>query len=261
MGKYLLLVRSRRCINPIVVQGSMTVEEERSLRKRVERIFSSSSAEHIVNIFKAGLATAPFCGGIASLIADYIPSGKQKRLEEFTEQVAKDLNEFKQRVDETKILTDEFAFIFERCYRGVAENYQKEKLEAFRAIFVNTLIGTDLSDGEKEYFLGLVNNLSVLHIRILRFMFDPKSYLEAQGIPLDKIRGGFSEFFPIAIPGIEPHVIEAAFSDLYQYGLIGTDKKIFRTVTAGKGLELLGDRVSELGKRFITFCTVPQSGV
>lgn len=230
---------------------------EKSLRKRVEKIVSSSPAEHILNILKAVVATAPYCGGLASLMTDYIPSGKQRRFEEFTEQFAKDLKKLEEQIDQNKILTDEYAFIFEKCYRGVAENYQKEKLDAFRGILVNTLMETKISEDEKEYFLGLVNNLSVLHIRILKFMYDPKSYLETHNIPLDRIRGGFSEFFPIAIPGIELQVIEAAFSDLYQYGLIGTDKKIFKAVTAGKGLELLGDRVSELGKRFITFCTVP----
>ena len=35
---------------------------------------SSSTSEHLLNVLKAGLATAPFCGGLASLITDYIPS-------------------------------------------------------------------------------------------------------------------------------------------------------------------------------------------
>jgi len=233
-------------------------EESRSLVKRLERVVTSTPGEHVLNALKAGLATAPFCGGIASLMTDYIPSGKRKRLEQFAEQIARDLSDLKDRVDEARILTDEFAFLFEKCFRGVAENYHREKLEAFRAILLNTAVGADLAEEEKEYFLNLVNTLSVLHIRILQFMHDPASYLEAHKIPADEIRGGFSEFFPVAIPGIGLEAIKSAFGDLHEYGLINTDKSIFGTMTSAQGLKLLGNRLSELGKQFVGFCTRPR---
>ena len=51
----------------------------------------SSFGEHILNIIKGILASAPFTGGISSLMTDYIPNTKQKRLEEFAKQVAEDL--------------------------------------------------------------------------------------------------------------------------------------------------------------------------
>ena len=232
-------------------------EQKKSLVERVEQIVAGSPVEHILNVLKAGLATTPFCGGIASLISDYIPSGKQRRLEEFAEFIATGLRKLQNRVDEDRILTDEFAFLFEKCFRGVAENYQEEKLEAFRGILLNAAIGSDLSAEEKEYFLNLVNTLSVLHIRILRFLAEPVSYLKARGIADERIRGGFSQFFPVAIPGIDLEVIKSAFGDLYQYGLINTDKNIFATMTSGEGLNLLGNRVSALGKHFVEFCTIP----
>ena len=54
-----------------------------TLANKVKRIATGNAAEHILNILKAGLATAPFCGGIASLMTDYIPSGRTTRLEAF----------------------------------------------------------------------------------------------------------------------------------------------------------------------------------
>jgi hypothetical protein len=120
------------------------------------------------------------------------------------------------------------------------------------------MIGTDVAADEKEFFLNLVTTLSVLHIRILKFMAEPKRYLEAYGIPAGRIYGGFSQFFPVAIPGVDVKVIEAAFGDLYQYGFINTDKTIFVTMTSSQGLDLLGNRVTDLGKRFTSFCTRPK---
>ena len=232
-------------------------EETKALIQKIKQSAASGTTEHLVNILKAGLATAPFCGGIASLMSDYIPSSKFQRLEQFAKKIAEDLNKLQDQVDEAKIQTDEFAFLFENCFRGVAENYQKEKLEAFRGILINSAIGVNLSEDEKEYFLNLVNTLSVLHVRILKFMAKPIEYLKENQIPVESIRGGFSQFFPVAIPGVDVGVIESAFGDLYSYGFVSTDKKIFHTMTSGQGLDLLGNRVTQLGTSFINFCTAP----
>jgi hypothetical protein len=231
-------------------------EKAKDTLKKVERLVAGSNvAETILNIFKAGLSTAPFCGGIASLITDYIPSARFIRVEQFAKDVADDMSSFKEQIKSEYIKTDEFAFMFEKCFRGAADHPQKEKLDAFRAILLNSMI-KDTSWEEKEYFLSLVNALSVLHIRILKFLAKPKDYLAQAGIPEGNIRGGFSQFFPVAIPGINVEVIRSAFGDLYRYGLTNTDSNIFTTMTSSEGLQLLGNRVSDLGKRFIDFCTV-----
>ena len=233
--------------------------KQKSLPVRGKGTATTPPTEHILNALKAGLATAPFCGGLASLMTDYIPSAKQKRLEEFAKQIAADLEALQQRVDENTLLTDDFAFMFEKCFRGVSENYQTEKLDAFRGILVNSAAGFNASQEEREYFVNLINSLSGLHLRILKFMAVPTEYLADMGISPDQIRGGFSSFFPVAIPGVNMEVIKSAFDDLYRYGFIGTDKSIFTTMTSAQGLNLLGQggRVTQLGSRLIKFCMVP----
>ena len=234
------------------------VEEAKQLSKSIPDSATANKLEHLINIVKAGLSTAPFCGGIASLMSDYIPSSKQKRLEEFVAQIAKDLERLQDKVDESKILTDEFAFVFEECLRGAAENYQKDKLEAFRGILVNSAIRSDLEEEEKEYFLNLVNTLSVLHMRILRFMALPHDYLEETGISPDRVRGGFSQIFSVVMPGVDTEAVKSAFGDLHQYGMTNTDKSMFKTMTYDQGLNLVGNRVTKFGGRFISFCSVPR---
>lgn len=178
----------------------------KSLVQRIKQAAVTGSAEHVVNILKAGLATTPFCGGIASLMTDYIPNAKFERLEKFANQIAEDLVALQDKVDEEKIHTDEFAYVFEECFRGVAENYQDEKIEAFRGILINTVVGSDTEEDENEYFLNLVNTLSALHIRILKFMDSPIEYLNAYNIPQESITGSFSQFFPIAVPDVSLEV-------------------------------------------------------
>jgi hypothetical protein len=236
-------------------------DESKSLANNVKDRNATPPAEHILNVIKAGLATAPFLGGIASLMSDYIPSSKQKRLEQFAERIAADLEELQERVNEDNLLTDEFAYAFEKCFRGAAENYQQEKLESFRGILVNSALGSNLPENEKDYFLNLVSTLSVLHLRILKFMAKPIEYLEENCIPQENIRGGFSQFFPVAIPEVNIEIIKSAYGELYQYGFFNIDKTIFHAMTSGQGLDLLGSggRVTEFGRRFIDFCTSPCS--
>lgn len=217
---------------------------------------SLEANENLVNAFKALISIFPVGSGIASLMNDYIPNKRIVRLEEFTNNIANDLKHFKDSINEEYIKSDEFAFIFEECYRGASQNYQSEKLGAFRAILVNSATSDDLSSAEQEYFVSLVNSLTPLHLRILKFMAMPETYLEENGINASSITGGFSSFFPVALPGVDIEVIKMAFGDLYQNGLINTDKSIFHTMTSGQGLQLLGNRVSDLGNKFIRFCTI-----
>lgn len=225
--------------------------------ERIENQLKKSGInEHIVNVFKAAFATVPFAGGIATLMSDYIPSQRQKRLEEFAENIAIELENYKEEVNKNYILTDEFSFIFEKCFKGGVENYQKEKMIAFKAILINSLIDFDTTQNEKEYYLNLVDNLSLLHIQILSFMAFPKNYLKLNGIDESIISGGFSDFFPSIIPDVSLDTIKIAFKDLYSYGFLTTDSGIFGTMTANQGWNLLGDRVTKSGRKFIDFITL-----
>jgi len=229
---------------------------DKDIIKETTKISDISSPDHIVNTIKAIFSTIPFCGGISSLMSDYIPSSKHNRIVDFTKQIAMDLEELGDKIDDIQLQTDEFAFVLESCYRGVLENYQEIKINLFRGILVNSAIGYSAATDEKEYFLGLVNSLSVLHIRILLFMKTPMKYLEYYNISESLVTGGFSSTFRVAIPETNIEVIKSAFGDLYQKGLISTDKSIFSTMTSSQGLSLLGNRVTDIGIRFIEFCTI-----
>lgn len=233
----------------------MTDEENKEV-DIVKRFLNLDANENLVNIFKAIISNFPVGSGIASLMSDYIPSQRLLRLEGFAKNVASDLERFKESINEEIITTEEFAYIFEECFRGVSQNYQKEKLGAFRAILVNSARTNSIPNDEKEYFINLVSTFTPLHMRVLKFMAMPEVYLEENNIPVSNIQGGFTTFFPVALPGVDVEIIKMAFSDLYQNGFINTDKSIFNTMTSGQGLQLLGNRVSVLGNKFIQFCSL-----
>jgi len=222
-----------------------------------EEIKSTSINEHILNIITAGLASVPIGAFFASLIKDYIPNAKLRRIEDFAKCIAEDFKRLEDKLDKNYILKDEFAYMFEQAFRGVAQNYQKEKIESFRGILINSAINQDIRQEEKEFFLSLINRLSILHIRILKFLANPRDYIKEQEISPNSIQGGFTDIFRTLMPELDMSIIESSFNDLYQMGLINTDKSIFHTMTSASGLRLVGDRVNNLGKKFIEFCKVP----
>lgn len=224
---------------------------------KVEKHLKDSKySEHIINGIKAILANFPVGSGIASLMSDYIPSQRELRLMEFTETIAKDLSELQNEIDENYLKSDEYAFIFEKCFKGAVENYQKEKILAFRAILVNSLTEFEITQTKKEYYLNLVDKLSLLHIQILSFLAYPKKYLELNEMEESIVSGGFSTFFPKVIPNADLEIIKLAFKDLNSYGFTTTSESIFNTMTASSGWNLLGDRVSKNGRNFIRFITI-----
>ena len=119
------------------------------------------------------------------------------------------------------------------------------------------MLPTNLTQDQREFFLNLVERLSPVHLRVLRFMADPVGYLAAMAIPESRITGSFSSFFPVALPGVPLNVIQAAFADLHALGFSNTSPDIFTTMTAGQGLQLLGDRLTPLAKAFVSFCRAP----
>jgi hypothetical protein len=99
----------------------------------------------------------------------------------------------------------------------------------------------------------LKDNLTVLHIQILSFLAFPRNYLEINGLSESIVSGGFKSFFPKVIRNANLEIIKLAFKDLHGYGFTNTDSAIFNTMTASSGWDLLGDRVSENGRKFINF--------
>jgi hypothetical protein len=218
-----------------------------------------SAGQHIARILSAGIGLAdPIAGAFASLVSSYIPSRRLSRLEEFAEQIAADLRRLSSRLDTNYIQSDEYAYLFEHCFRGAAENYQRDKLQSFRGILVNSPIRKDIGQEEKEYFLSLVNTLTSVHLRVLQYMADPGGYLAVNGIDPSAIRGGFNQSFPAALPGVSLEIIKAAFTDLHGLGFTNTPPSIFSTMTSAQGIQLVQGRVTDFGLRFITFCRVPE---
>jgi hypothetical protein len=143
------------------------MSENSDLVRQASELNRSSVGDHVTNVVKAALNAVPGFGGtLASLVADYIPSSRAARLEQFSKDVAEALSKLTAEIQAERIRTDQFAYLLTRVYTNVAKEYQEEKLRAFRNVLVNGLV-QEVADIEQERFLSWVEQMTTLQLYIL----------------------------------------------------------------------------------------------
>ncbi|MCK4548432.1 MAG: hypothetical protein KAW17_13430 [Candidatus Eisenbacteria sp.] len=221
---------------------------------------STPRGDHVVNVIKGLFAAVPIVGGtISSLMGDYIPRRKEQRLIRFTEALAKDLDKIQDRIDTDYITTDEFAHLFLKTYRAVEEQYQEEKLEILRAFLVNSLLDRETSADEKEFFLRVANDLTVLEAKLLRLFSDPEGTNVALGNPIKPamMTTSLMSLIRRAFPDMSEDMITAAVSSLDGRGILGGVAEALKPMMAAGGVEHLGGRLAPFGTKFVQFVTMP----
>jgi hypothetical protein len=211
------------------------MDKNSALLKKIENnLAKSPKLERIVTLFKSLLS-----------------------LENFVEELSEEFRKVEEKIDVEYITTDEFAYLFEQCFKAVSDNYQKEKIEAFKAILVNATTDSTLIHLEKEFFLNLTKQLTVLHIQLLDFLHDTRDYIKSKNLTENQIQGRYKDFLPIIFPDIEFDTIKIALDDLNNYGLTELKSSQFGVITISSGLQLLGDRkTTSFGEKYLRFITL-----
>lgn len=227
-------------------------------QKSVEnKIVDSQSAGIIRDLIVTALNLTKYGVPFAGLIDSFIQTRRLLRIERFAEDLSDDLGKIDRKIDVEYIRTDEFAFLFEQCFKSASENYQKEKLDAYRAILVNSLVETDVSQEQKEFYYNLINKLTTIHFKILKFCYDTYGFIEAKGISPNQIKGNIGNSFQAIFPEYDIGTIKMVINDLYSFGLINLFHTNFDSITAGQGMALIGDkRTLESGDAFYEFITL-----
>jgi len=119
----------------------------------------------------------PYIGTSLSIFVDkYVPEKKEKRIITFIEELGDVLSESQEDIDVNQIHSDEFLYIFERTFRAVADTHHQVKRECYKAILLNTLQKPhETSFEQKELYVKLVDELTALHIVVLRALYENQS--------------------------------------------------------------------------------------
>ncbi|MBA7567821.1 hypothetical protein ES708_09539 [subsurface metagenome] len=233
-------------------------QKYKAITRIEDKIRDSKFADTVLSMFKVGLSVttyAPF----ANLISEFIPSRRLLRLEKFAKDLADDLKNIEDKIDTDFITTEEFAFIFENCFKAASECYQQEKLKSFRAIIINSAINDRFTNYEREFYLILTNSLTEFHIKVLKFICYPNKYLSENNISENIINGEFSTFIMKVFEGIMLGTITLAFDDLFKYGLIDKDFKSFNLIINLTDLKSINNSITYYGAACYHFISIEEN--
>ena len=218
-------------------------------------LITTTKAEKASDYAAIGLSAVPYVGGVISGIANnFIQKRKNRRLNDFLIGIAEDLNALVDDINQNFIKTEDFEDLTEDIFSKAAETRQKEKLDAFRAIFRNTVISESPNYDEAAEIAILIHNWQSRHVILLKILHSP---LEADK-QLDTVVGSgggiatsISQILKKLLPDWDEDQIDRTWAELYDAKLHRTPGT--KTMLTDQGIHQLENRLTEYGQKVARF--------
>ncbi len=226
----------------------------------IRKIDETHVGEPIISGVKALVAAIPFVGGsLNSLMNDYIPDFKHERLKKIVEKIGNDVDEIKDSLNEEYIKTEEFAYYFEITLKRSLEEFNEEKIRYYIGFLIGNLDRNKQSNNdEKDFYLKLIEKLTPLQLKIIRFLKSPENYFDEIDIinqVRDKIpNDSFLKMLELAFNEVDIDILKKSFAELYTYGLTKAGEISFEATTMSRGFDAIHGKLNQIGERFIIFC-------
>jgi hypothetical protein len=198
-------------------------------------------------VARAGLSAIPFVGGASvELFQHVVQPPLEKRRLAWMNAVGEKLKELEDGgLNLEKLQQDErFLSTVMHASQLALKTHQEEKRAALRNVIVNAAKGRTLEEVVEYMFLGFIDSLSDLHVRILRAF-------QAPNPPAGMSAGGLSNVLERNIPELRGRreLYDQLWKDLYSRGLVNTEG--LHTTMSESGLAQ--KRTTGLGDDFLRF--------
>lgn len=128
--------------------------------------------ELIRNLFVAGAGIIPVVGGTISVLLDkYLPSDIENRRIQFLNQLENDFQKLPCDMIKNLENNEDFHSVFLKVLSVITYEHKVEKIIVFRNILINSTILAETDFNEIDYFIKLINDLSIDQIRILHLFY------------------------------------------------------------------------------------------
>lgn len=242
----------RGSLGILIDTGALVMDEQ-------EQPMKSTPAESAGEVAAIALNAVPMVGGVLSDIAGTIIAKRQdRRLNEFLVTLAEQFKKLEDRVDTQFIQTDEFQDLAEDIFSKAAESRQQEKLDAFRSIFLNTVLSNRPSYEAAAEIADLIDRWQARHVILVRILADPAAADREMGGavgPGGGITTSINQIIRKLLPEWDDDQIDRTWSDLY-------DAKIHRTpgtetMMTDSGIRQLENRLTDFGKKVAQYISEP----
>ncbi len=219
-----------------------------------------TTGERAGEVVAIALNAVPIAGGVMSDIAGAIISKRQnRRLNQFLVTLAENLKNLESRVNSDFLQTEDFQDLAEDVFSKAAETRQQEKLDAFRAIFVNTVLSDSPTYDEASEIVDLINGWQPRHIILMHILADPAAADKQMGNvvgPGGGLTTSISTILHKLLPEWDDDQIDRTWKELHDAQMHRTPGT--KTMMTDQGINQLQNRVTDFGKKVARYLVVPE---
>jgi hypothetical protein len=195
---------------------------------------------------------------LSDIAGKIIAKRQNRRLNQFLVDLVEELQQLNERVNKEFVQSDDFQDHAEGIFFKAAECRQQEKLDAFRSIFLNTIMSTHPRYAEAAEIADAINRWQARHVVLIRILADPPSADREMGGAVG-LGGGIitsiNQIIRKLLPEWDDDQIDRTWSDLY-------DAKIHRTpgtktMMSDMGIRQLDSRLTDFGKKVARYICNP----
>jgi hypothetical protein len=220
---------------------------------------SSTPVETAVEVGAIVLEAVPYVGGVlSSTAAFFLEKRKNERLNRFLVDLAEDLQSIKDQMNQEFTETEGLQDLTEDILSKAAETRQEEKLDALRAIYLNTVLSGHPNYDETAEIAALVFGWQSRHVILLRILSDPRAADEQMGGVVGEGGGlttNISQIVRKLLPQWDDDEIERTWQDLYDQRIHRTSGTM--TMMTDIGIRQLENRLTDFGNKVAGFLRNP----
>lgn len=149
------------------------MREEIGMSDNVDPVYATGG-EQAGEAAALALSALPYVGGpLAEVAKGFISRRQNPRLNQFLRDLAADLDELKGRLNAKLGESADFEDFAERVVSAAEQTVQEEKLDALRAVFLNTILSSPPRYDPALEVVDLVLQLQPRHLVVLKILEDP----------------------------------------------------------------------------------------
>jgi hypothetical protein len=206
--------------------------------------------ETALEIVAIALEAVPYVGGVLSSTASYfLDMRKNQRLNDFLTDLAEELQSVKDQINRDFAKSEEFQVLTEDILSKAAETRQQEKLDALRAIFLNTVLADHPSYDATAEIIDLVYSWQTRHIILLKILDNPlvaDEQMEGVVGPGGGLVTSIRQILGRLLPEWDEDQIDRTWQDLYDRQIHRTQGT--RTMITDQGIHQLEGRLTDFGR-------------
>jgi hypothetical protein len=231
------------------------VTEKPETTKQIE----PTVVEEVASGTAIALNAIPLVGGVLGGIAQAVVARRQsQRLEEFLRELAADLHESEARINREFVKTVDFQNLAEDVISRAADSRQQERLDAMRAVFLNTVLSDRPQYNEAMEIDELVSTWQPRHLVLLKILADPRAADQQLGRVVGNgggIATSINQILGRLLPEWDDEQIERTWEELRAAGMHNTPGT--KTMMTDRGIGQLEGRLTQHGRKVATYIHNP----